>query len=145
MLFSLPGLTCAGIVACQTFGAEVGAVVVRLVHLILLVLEVLKGVERWLGALLQGSWQCWQGGHRGEMVVAQVTLTLRSPSVGVPSVPRLIPAVGDSTTLTFGTGVAAVPGQQCGTGAGGNRAILLHVLAVHFPHWFPSAIPLLRW
>lgn len=79
------------------------------------------------------------------MVVAQVTPTPRSPSVGVPCVPcpRLSPAAGDSTALTFGTGMAAVPGQQRGTGASGNGAILLHVLAVHFPHWFPSAIPLL--
>lgn len=46
--------------------------------------------------------------------------------------------------LTFGAGVAAVPRQQRGPGAGGHRAILLYVLAVHFPRWLPPAVPLLR-
>ena len=48
------------------------------------------------------------------------------------------------TGLTFGAGVTAVPGQQCGLGTGGHGTVLLHVLAVHFPHWLPPAVPLLQ-
>lgn len=48
-----------------------------------------------------------------------------------------------SAGLTFGAGMAAVARQQCGSRAGGHRAVLLHVLAVHLPHWLPPAVPLL--
>lgn len=47
------------------------------------------------------------------------------------------------TLLTFGAGVAAVPRQQRGPGTGRHGAVLLHVLAVHFPHGLPPVVPLL--
>lgn len=47
------------------------------------------------------------------------------------------------TLLTFGAGVAAVSRQQRGPGTGRHGAVLLHVLAVHFPHGLPPVVSLL--
>lgn len=58
-------LTCAGIVASQALRAEVGAVIVGLVQVILLVLEVLEGVKAGCRALLWGAWQGWHGVDTG--------------------------------------------------------------------------------
>lgn len=54
-------LTCAGIITSQALRAEVGAVIVGLVQVILLVLEVLEGVKAGCRALLWGAWQDWHG------------------------------------------------------------------------------------
>lgn len=58
-------LTCAGIVPSQALRAEVGAVIVGLVQVILLVLEVLEGVKAKCRALLWGAWQGWHGVDTG--------------------------------------------------------------------------------
>lgn len=77
---------------------------------------------------------------------------LTSPFQAMPPFPGQWRILGDlvgalcreaSTLLTFGAGVAAVSRQQRGPGTGRHRAVLLHVLAVHFPHRLPPVVPLL--
>lgn len=63
-------LTCAGIVASQALRAEVGAVIVGLVQVILLVLEVLEGVKARCRALLWGPGKVGMGWTQEETITS---------------------------------------------------------------------------